>query len=130
MSDIIFLETADVIKMHENMIQLFGGTFGLRDRGLLESAVDMPKASFGGAFLHETLFDKAAAYLFHIAKNHPFVDGNKRSAYMAMQTFLRVNGHKLVADEYAREQMVVDTATSQLDKKQIAELLQSWSEKI
>jgi death-on-curing protein len=130
MSEIFFLETSDVLKMHQKMIQLFGGTFGVREMGLLESAVDMPKASFGDQFLHETIFDKAAAYLFHIAKNHAFVDGNKRTAYVAMQTFLRMNGYRLVADEHEREQLAVDTATSQLDKKQIAALLDSWSEKI
>jgi hypothetical protein len=76
--EIEFLRVDDVLGMHEDQIERYGGSPELRDPGLLSSAVETPRATFGGRLLHETLFDMAAAYLFHIVQNHPFVDGNKR----------------------------------------------------
>lgn len=127
--NIFFVTVEQSIELHDELIDLFGGSFGLRDRGLLESAIDMPKASFGGQFLHETIFEMAAAYLFHICKNHPFVDGNKRTSLSVAMTFLAMNGLRVKSSEDL-EQMVVDTAISKINKKQIAALLDSWSEKI
>jgi death-on-curing protein len=82
----------DVLAIHENTIAVEGGAPGLRDPGLLESAVLMPQQQFGGQFLHEGLAAMAAAYLFHIAQNHAFYDGNKRAAALAALVFLQVNG--------------------------------------
>jgi death-on-curing protein len=70
-----FLDVEDVIGIHETQLQVYGGSAGLRDRGLLESAVAQPRSSFGGPFVHDGLFAMAAAYLFHIVRNHPFLDG-------------------------------------------------------
>lgn len=83
-----FLTVEDVLALHLDQIRLFGGTEGTRDRGALESAVATPQASFGGNFLHEDLFEMAAAYAFHIAENQPFLDGNKRTALNAAIVFL------------------------------------------
>ena len=80
---------------HEAAIRSFGGSSGLRDATLLDSAVHMPQATWGGEYLHPGLFDMAAAYLFHVALNHPFVDGNKRAAWLATRLFLRLNGYRL-----------------------------------
>ena len=77
--------------LHERQIERYGGATGMRDLGLLQSAVAMPQAAFGGTWLHGSLEEMAAAYLFHIASNHPFVDGNKRTAAIAMIVFLRLN---------------------------------------
>jgi death-on-curing protein len=74
-----FLSVEDVIFLHDEQLVRFGGAAGIRDQGLLESAVGMPQASFGGEFLHADLFAMAAAYAFHIAQNQAFVDGNKRA---------------------------------------------------
>jgi death-on-curing protein len=78
-SEPVFLDVEDVLLIHEEQLPRYGGSSGIRDRGLLESAVAMPRASAGGAFAHQDLFAMAAAYAFHIAQNQPFGDGNKRT---------------------------------------------------
>ncbi len=78
-----FLTVDEVLELHDLQIQRYGGSSGVRDKGLLESAVAMPQASFGGKYMHEGLFQMAAAYAFHIAENQPFIDGNKRTALAA-----------------------------------------------
>lgn len=83
MTEPIFLSFEDVIEIHRDQIVRYGGASGVRDIGLLQSAVLMPLAQFEGKFLHKDLFEMAAAYLFHLAKNHPFVDGNKRVGLVA-----------------------------------------------
>jgi death-on-curing protein len=90
-----FLTVQEVLDLHQAAVTEHGGSFGVRDPGLLDSAVHQPQATFGGALLHLTVFDQAAAYLLHIAGNHPFVDGNKRAAWMAARVFLRLNGYRL-----------------------------------
>lgn len=99
----VFLAIDEVLAIHDDQIESHGGSHGVRDLGLLESALAMPQAGFGGELLHPTLAEQAAAYLFHIAKNHPFVDGNKRVALACALTFLHVNGAPLHAppDEVA-----------------------------
>jgi death-on-curing protein len=91
----MFLSVENVLSIHTRMIKEFGGRPGVADRGLLESAVAMPAAGFAGEFLHQNLPTMAAAYLFHICKNHPFFDGNKRVTVVAAEIFLNVNGMKL-----------------------------------
>ncbi|MEG4288624.1 type II toxin-antitoxin system death-on-curing family toxin [Microcoleus sp. C2C3] len=86
-----FVSKSMVLSIHARQIERFGGTPGVRDEGLLESALAQPKATFGGQFLHPTISEQAAAYLYHIAMNHPFIDGNKRTAFAVMDTFLRLN---------------------------------------
>ncbi len=94
-----FLSVEQVLAAHRRMVEEFGGDPGLRDRGLLESAVSMPSAQVAGRFLHGDLAAMAAAYLFHLARNHPFLDGNKRTALAAAGVFLRVNGKCLRASD-------------------------------
>ena len=89
--DIVFLDVDDIIELHASQLELFGGGAGLRDQGLLESAVAQPQASFGGHLAHDGLFAMAAAYLFHLVSNHPFVDGNKRIGLIAALVFLDLN---------------------------------------
>src|SRR4051812_48679311 len=84
-----FLTLESVLHLHARQIELYGGAPGIRDLGLLQSAVAMPEAGFGPVRLHESIEEIAAAYLFHLARNHPFVDGNKRTAAVAMIVFLR-----------------------------------------
>ncbi|MDQ3802275.1 MAG: type II toxin-antitoxin system death-on-curing family toxin [Acidobacteriota bacterium] len=87
-----FLSVGDVIQIHDEQLAAYGGTAGVRDRALLESAVATPRASFGEAYLHEDLAHMAAAYAFHIVQNQPFVDGNKRPGLVAALVFLDLNG--------------------------------------
>lgn len=90
--DPLFLDVDDVLELHAAQIEIYGGLPGLRDRGLLESAVAQPQSSFGGSFAHEGLFAMAGAYLFHLVSNHAFLDGNKRAGLLAAVVFLDVNG--------------------------------------
>lgn len=92
----------EVLAIHARSIEVFGGTLGIRDERLLESALAMPSASFGGEDLHPSLEEKAAAYAFHIVKNHPFLDGNKRTGLAVALWFLHMNGVHVRAtdDEY------------------------------
>ena len=88
MKEIAFLSVEDVVQIHASAIAHEGGMEGVRDHNLLDAAVAMPRQQFGGAYLHEDMAAMAAAYLFHIAQNHPFFDGNKRAAVMAAFVFL------------------------------------------
>lgn len=83
-----FLTVEEVLLIHDEQIEVYGGIYGIRDKSLLESAVMMPQASFGGEYLHSGLFEMSAAYAFHIAENQPFLDGNKRTALVSALVFL------------------------------------------
>ncbi len=122
-----FLDKATILIFHENQIQNYGGTTGIRDEGLLESALAQAEQSFGGEYVHSTIFEMAAAYGFHICKNHPFLDGNKRTALVAMYTFLFVNGWKLVADKKLLYATIIALASGKLEKAALAEFLEEYS---
>ena len=123
--DPLFLTLAEVLRFHEYQIKRFGGESGLRDAGLLESAIAQPHASFGGRWLHETIYAMAAAYAFHICKNHPFLDGNKRTAMVAALVFLEVNGISLLDPREMLPDAVERIATSKMSKEEFAVLLQT-----
>lgn len=94
-----FLTVDELLAIHQRVISEHGGSLGLRDRGLLESAASVPAAQFGGDYLHADVASMAAAYLFHHCKNHPFMDGNKRVAFAAADVFLELNHHDLQATD-------------------------------
>ena len=121
MGAIIFLSVADVIEIHERVITEFGGHAGLRDRGLLESAVAMPHAMFSGQYLHAELPDMAAAYHYHLCANHSFVDGNKRVAVTAAELFLLANGLELHCTDYELEEITLGIASSLVTKEHVTE---------
>lgn len=122
--DCIHLSVEIVREIHTEMLAAFGGAPGVRDASLLESAVAAPRASFGGQSVFADLVDVAAAYLFYLCRNHPFVDGNKRTAMTAAIVFLRLNGIEPVADGDAWETLVLDVAASKLDREQTTRRLQ------
>lgn len=97
-----FLEIDEVLTLQESAVDEYGGTYGVRELGLLEAAVNMPRQAIDGAFTHEIPFGMAAAYAFHICKNHPFVDGNKRTALAVCIVFLRLNGWELHVPDLGR----------------------------
>ena len=99
MNETKFIPKHIIIYFHEQLIGLYGGTLGIRDEELLDTALEQPRAMFGGSYLHDSLVKMAAAYGFHICKNHPFLDGNKRVALVAMDTFLHMNGYDISASE-------------------------------
>jgi len=115
-----FLSLDDVLESHAQQIANYGGSEGIRDPGLLESALAQPGATFGGQYLHSDIFEMAAAYLFHIAQNHPFFDGNKRVGLEAALLFLEINGHSVETTDEALVELVLQTAQGQATKQQIA----------
>ena len=115
-----FLTLDEVLEIHQDQIRRYGGSDGIRDQGLLESALAQPAATFGGNYLHADLAEMAAAYLFHIVQNHPFVDGNKRVGTVAAVVFLAMNDVELDADEEVFERMVLDVAAGRADKSRAA----------
>ncbi len=119
-----FLTLDDVLWIHDRQIQKFGGTSGLRDQGLLESALAQPQATFAGELLHPTVEEQAAAYLFHLAMNHPFLDGNKRTAFAVMDVFLRVNGRTLTLDQVQKYELVIGVVERRIDKQELTKILQ------
>jgi death-on-curing protein len=121
MASPLFLSVEDVIEIHADQIQRYGGSLGIRDADLLQSALGMPEAGFGDQYLHVDQFEMAAAYLYHIVQNHPFIDGNKRAGTMAAFVFLKLNGLTLDADELAFETLVLQAAQGQVGKDAIAD---------
>ena len=122
--EVLFLDVEDVLELHATQLNVFGGAAGLRDRGLLESAVAQPQASFGADFTHEGLFAMAAAYLFHVVSNHPFVDGNKRAGLLSAVVFLEVNGISLDHPADALYELTMGIAESRIVKASVAAELQ------
>jgi death-on-curing protein len=118
--DPVFLTLGEVIEIHRDQIERYGGDPGLRDLGFLQSAMAMPSAGFGGRYLHTDLFEMAAAYLFHITQNHPFIDGNKRTGAVASLVFLSLNEVDLEADEEEFERIVQGVAQGKIDKAAVA----------
>lgn len=119
--DIVFLTTEEVLDVHADQVARYGGASALRDEGLLESALAMPLAGFGGEYLHRDLFEMAAAYLFHLVQNHPFVDGNKRAGAVAARVFLRLNGWDAPIAEDDMYDLVIGVAEGRVDKTAIAD---------
>lgn len=121
----LLLSLDEVLSLHAEQIRLFGGSSGIRDLGLLESALGNVEATFDGAFLHETLFAMAAAYLHGICRNHPFVDGNKRTAVAAALTFLEMNGIEVDAGEGAFYDVVIGVAEGRVSKAALTVFLEA-----
>lgn len=111
-----FLTLAEVLDLHAEQIQLYGGEAGIRELPLLESALAMPQAGMDGAYLHPDIFAMAAAYLYHLVMNHPFVDGNKRIGLAAAYVFLGMNGYDLECDPDMLADMVLEVARGNTGK--------------
>jgi len=112
------LTVETVRAIHAEAMAQFGGSPGVRDLALLESAVAAPQASFGGKPLYGDLIEVAAAYLFYLCRNRPFADGNKRTALGACLVFLRLNGLEPEPDGPAWEELTLAVAASRLDRGQ------------
>jgi death on curing protein len=115
-----FLTLDEVLSLHADQIARYGGSALVRDVGVLESALAMPAAAFGGELLHASLDEQAAAYLFHLVKNHPFVDGYKRTGLMALLAFLGLNGRRLEAPDDDLTDLVLGVAEGRVTKAEVA----------
>jgi len=122
-----FITVDEAIAFQEIAIAKYGGAIGLRDRGLLESALAQPRQQFGGEYAHEFPFGMAAAYAFFIAKNHPFFDGNKRAALLCAGAFLRMNGWSLESDGVEAADQIIALVESKIDRDGFAMWLKGHS---
>jgi death-on-curing protein len=118
-----WLSLAEVLELHRRLIQQSGGAFGLRDLGLLESALGQPLQTFGGQDLYPEFIDKVACLGFSLIQNHPFLDGNKRIGHAAMEVVMVLNGLELRADVDASEAVVLSVASGTMDRSALARWL-------
>jgi death on curing protein len=114
--EIEFLTLEDVLALHDELIQRYSGSPGLRDAGLLEAALAMPQAGFGGQYFHDFPHEMAAAYLFHLVRNHAFIDGNKRVALACAILFFKINRVSYSITEEEAVELTVETASGNMDK--------------
>ena len=116
-----YLSIAEVLELHQSVIERWGGASGIRDLGSLESALAQPRQSFGGQDLYPDITSKAAALCFSLVLNHPFIDGNKRIGHAAMETFLIMNGSELLASVDEQERVMPDLASGTLSRENFVE---------
>ena len=121
-----YLSLSEIFDLHQALLEQTGGATGVRDLGMLESALAQPRATFDGTDLHLTLVQKAAALGFSLALNHPFVDGNKRVAHAAMEVFLLLNGMTLNAAVDDQERLMLDLADGRVTRDELI----SWRSRI
>jgi death-on-curing protein len=122
-SDPVFLTLAEVIEVHVDQIRRYGGQTGIRDLGLLESALAQPQASFSGEWLHKNLYAMAAAYAYHLCQNHPFLDGNKRTALATALVFLELNGVSVLDPRGRLKDAMFRMASGKMGKDEFTQLL-------
>jgi death-on-curing protein len=120
-TEIEFLTLEDVLALHDELIRYYRGSPGLRDAGLLEAALGMPQAGFGGQYFHEFPHEMGAAYLFHLVRNHPFIDGNKRVAFACAILFFKINSVRYSITEEEAVELTLSAASGQLDKGAVTE---------
>ncbi|WP_027881682.1 type II toxin-antitoxin system death-on-curing family toxin [Meiothermus rufus] len=117
------LELEDILALHEDLVRSYGGTPGILDLNRLLAALERPWAGFGGVELYPTPAEKAAAYLAGIAKGHPFLDGNKRTAFAAAEVFLRIEGYRLRLNNEEAFDLVLEVAQCRLEVEEVAQVL-------
>jgi death-on-curing protein len=118
-----YVTLGEVVELHRRLLQAHGGAPGIRDFGALESAVAQPRVTFGGVDLYPTLLEKGAALCLALVQDHPFVDGNKRVAHAALETFLVLNGTEIDAPLETQERLMLDLASGRLDRSQLTDWL-------
>jgi death-on-curing protein len=124
-----FLTFSEVLLILEDQIRNYGGTYGLRDRNLLSSAIYMPQAGYEGEYFHKTIPAMAAAYAFHICQNHPFIDGNKRVALASSLVFLDINGYSFNCQEETVYEKIMEVAKGELKKEDLIKFYEKHSKK-
>lgn len=120
-----FLNQAVVLAIHEDQVRLYGGTYEVRDHSGFESALATPQMRFAGDFLHPTVYAMGAAYGYHLSQNHPFVDGNKRTAGMTMLTFFALNGLEVIAPDMDYYETIMALARGELTKEALTDWLRT-----
>ncbi|WAS06245.1 type II toxin-antitoxin system death-on-curing family toxin [Gloeomargaritales cyanobacterium VI4D9] len=119
-----YLTLIEILELHRRILEQSGGASGIRDIGLLESAIAQPRMTFGGEDLYPSLLEKAATLGFSIIMNHPFVDGNKRTGHAATETFLVLNGLEISSSVDEQERLVLAIAAGELKREALVAWLQ------
>lgn len=125
----VFLTLSEVVEIHKNQIECYGGGKGIRDIFLLTSAIGIPESTFDGQYLHSDFFEIAAAYAYHICMNHPFVDGNKRTGLAAALVFLDYNGIEIEDPEEILYEAIMNVASGKKKKDHLSSILIKLSTK-
>ena len=128
--EVRFIPQEVVLTIHADLLQRYGGEPGVRDVGLLDSALSQPRMTVGGKHAHTSIFDKSAAYGFHVCKNHPFVDGNNRVSFVLMDIFLQKNGWELVCPEEEAYETMMHLASGELTKSKLSLWLKKHSSRL
>lgn len=123
-NEILYVSLEVVLEIHRRQLAEFGGAAGIRNQVGLESAVEVPKATFDGQDLYPTVFQKAAAYAFHIAEAQALVDGNKRTALDVALTFLAINGYEMAGEQMELYEAMIAIAEKRMSKEQLAQLFE------
>lgn len=126
MKEPVFLTVDDVIYLHQDQIERYGGTHGIRDNGLLSSAVESPKATYGGEFILKSISEMSSSYLYNIVQNHPFLDGNKRAGAISCVVFLMINGYSFEIPDKNFIDLVMDIASGRLKKDKVTSELEKY----
>lgn len=124
-----YITLEEIIAIHDSMIKEYGGSFGIRDLGLIQSALARPQSSFGGEDLYPTVFEKAAALFHSLMFNHAFVDGNKRTTISTTARFLSLNGYKLAVSEKEFVEFPIRVENKHLELKEISAWLSKNSKR-
>lgn len=127
---VIYISLDEVLAIHDDMVERYGGSFGIRDLGLIQSAIARPQATFGGMDLYPTIIDKAAALFHSLIFNHAFADGNKRTALTSTARFLHLNGYELAAIEQELIDFPLRVENNHLDIDEISKWLKMHVKKI
>ena len=125
-----FLDKETILYFHTDQIKRYGGSYGIRDENLLESAMAQPQTTLKGKYLHKNIYEMTAAYGFHICKNHPFIDGNKRVALITMYTFLYVNGYELLLGEKEMYFLIMGVANNSISKKELSVFIENYANQL
>ena len=130
MKKIRFLSMSEILLIYEDQIRRYGGQYGIRDISLLSSALALPESTYDGKYLHKNIPEMACAYAFHISENHPFVDGNKRTALASALVFLDLNGYEFTSSEEDVYETMMAVAKGELRKDQLMKYFTKYSIKV
>lgn len=122
-----FLTLSEVLLILEDQIRNYGGIYGVRDLNLLSSAMYMPESSFNGDYLYKTIPAMAAAYVYHICQNHPFIDGNKRVALACSLVFLDINEYEFNCKEEKLYEEIMNVAKGEIKKEELTKFFEKYS---
>lgn len=130
MINTVFLTFEQVLAIHDNQIELYGGSHGIRELSLLESAVMRPQTTFAGRDLYPTLFEKAAVLMHSLVMNHPFIDGNKRTGTVSALTFFEINSIRISSKQGELEQLSLKLESKKINLQDLADWFKKHSKKI